>query len=63
MLGGCFYFGELTLDSKHYYNLLMKSFEDAIRSGSGIIDLAQCRAIELEQANERNINEAEGQEA
>lgn len=51
------------MDSKHYYNLLMKSFEDAIHSGSGIIDLAQCRAIELEQASEHHVNEAEGQEA
>lgn len=51
------------MDSKHYYSLLMKSFEDVIRSGSGIIDLAQCRAIELEQGNGRNIIKAEGQEA
>lgn len=51
------------MDSKNYYNMLMKSFEDAIRSGSGIIDLAQCRAIELEQVNGRNIIKAERQEA
>lgn len=51
------------MDSKHYCNLLMKSFEDAIRSGSGIIDLAQCRAIELEQKEDgRSIRQAEGQE-
>ena len=34
------------MNAQHYYDLLMKSFEDAIRAGSGIIDLAQCRAIE-----------------
>lgn len=51
------------MDSKHYYNLLMKSFEDAIRSGSGIIDLAQCRAIDAENLNGRNIIKAERQEA
>lgn len=27
------------MDNKHYYNLLMKSFEDAIRHGSGIINI------------------------
>lgn len=51
------------MDSKHYYDLLMKSFEDAISAGSGIIDLAQCRAIELEQQDERHGNQTERQEA
>ena len=27
------------MDSKHYYDLLMKSFEDAISDGSGIIKI------------------------
>ena len=40
-----------------------KTLADAIRSGSGIIDLAQCRAIELEKSNERHGLETEGQEA